>query len=327
MRETCNEKYYIGIDYLRILSCVGIVMMHMLSYENNHYTFTKKLALIIPYFTDFVFVFMVISAFVLCLKYYDDVINGNFNVLCFYKKRTRKIIPLFMLLVCVDIFVNHSKQALIEGIADISLLFGLFPNSIGVVGVGWFIGLIFAFYYIFPFFCFLIRDKRVALISFVMSIFMNYVVGTYFNVERHNIVFSLCFFVLGGIIFLYRSNLEKAPKLFTLVLLSLALAAYFYNQNTITRLALAGSLLVVAIGISKEALLSKATLLGSVSYEVYLLHMPVFRLISHFNINYMFGYGMFQYFFTVIIVLSLSVLIAILFNKVFAYGMRWIEKK
>ena len=58
--------------------------------------------------------------------------------------------------------MSHSIEALYEGFADLTLMFGFLPNAgnISVIGVGWFLGLIFVFYICFPFYCVLIQNKR-----------------------------------------------------------------------------------------------------------------------------------------------------------------------
>lgn len=138
-----KRSHYDAIDGLRTIACIGIVMMHIK--ENNTYEISGFLYnSIIASFTNFVFLFMVISAFGMCCGYFEKMLNNQISLESFYVKRYRKILPFFALLVLLDVVISPSKKALIEGIADITLLFGLFPNNISVIGVGWFLGLIFA---------------------------------------------------------------------------------------------------------------------------------------------------------------------------------------
>lgn len=52
-----------------------------------------------------------------------------------------------------------------EAFANMTLSFGLIPgNDISVVGVGWFLGVIFLFYMLFPFFVFLMGTKEASLV-------------------------------------------------------------------------------------------------------------------------------------------------------------------
>lgn len=121
----------------------------------------------------------------------------------------RRYFLFFGILVLIDVIVEHSLNSLYEGFADLTLLFGFIPMSLNVIGVGWFIGLIFIFYLIFPFFCFLIENKRRAWISFVISLLYNYISSSYFGLGRVNILYSGCFFLAGGLIYLYKDELVK----------------------------------------------------------------------------------------------------------------------
>lgn len=65
------------------------------------------------------------------------------------------------MLVVLDMAMSHSLGSIYEGFADLMLVFGFLPaDIISVIGVGWFLGLIFVFYLIFPFFAFLLRTKE-----------------------------------------------------------------------------------------------------------------------------------------------------------------------
>lgn len=128
-------RRYDGIDGLRTIACVGIVMMHMATnnfYDISGFVYNK----LIGSFTNFVFLFMVISAFGMCCGYLDRVLNNQISLEDFYLKRYRKILPFFALLVLIDVIMEPGLGTVIEGFADITLLFGLFPNDISVIGVG-----------------------------------------------------------------------------------------------------------------------------------------------------------------------------------------------
>lgn len=122
-----EKKYYGAIDGLRTIACIGIVMMHIKA--NNAYEITGFVYdTLIASFTNFVFLFMVISAFGMCCGYLDKILNNEISLESFYRKRYSKILPFFTTLVLLDIVISPSKAALIEGFANVTLLFGLFPN-------------------------------------------------------------------------------------------------------------------------------------------------------------------------------------------------------
>lgn len=73
---------------------------------------------------------------------------------------------------------------------------------------GAFLGLIFVFYMIFPFFCVLLERRRRAWLAFVVSLVYNFVCVSYFGVGRSNILYSGCFFLAGGLLYIYREELS-----------------------------------------------------------------------------------------------------------------------
>lgn len=246
-----QKKHCGAIDGLRTIACIGIVMMHMRTnnaYEISGFVYDE----IIASFTNFVFLFMVISAFGMCCGYLDKVLNNQISLEKFYAKRYRKILPFFAVLVLLDVVISPSKGALIEGLADVTLLFGLFPNNISVIGVAWFLGLIFAFYLIFPFYCVLIKNRKRAWIVFVVSILLNYIFGSYFGISRTNIVYCLPYLIVGGLIYLYRNELEQFSRKYWKGVLGGVIACvvlyYAIGGNTITMLLVSAALLIYAIG-------------------------------------------------------------------------------
>ena len=69
-----KKEYYGAIDGLRTIACIGIVMMHIAT--NNSYHISGFLYnSIIPSFTNFVFIFMAVSAFGMCCGYYKKIID------------------------------------------------------------------------------------------------------------------------------------------------------------------------------------------------------------------------------------------------------------
>lgn len=246
-----ERKHYDAIDGLRMIACFGIVLMHVRAnnaYDISGFVYDK----LISSFTNFVFLFMVISAFGMCCGYLEKVLNNQLSLEMFYFKRYSKILPFFAFLVLIDIITSPSKSALIEGFADVTLLFGLFPNDISVIGVGWFLGVIFAFYLIFPFYCTLIKTRKRAWAAFAISLLLNYVGGSYFDIGRTNIIYCLCYLIAGGLIYLYRKELEQFSSKFQWINLGIIIAAvilyFLIGSNTITMLLVSASMLIYVFG-------------------------------------------------------------------------------
>ncbi len=307
------KKYY-GIDWLRALACIGIMAMHMAA--NNNYTidgfFYQRM---IPSFTDFVFLFMAISAFGMCCGYFDKVMSGKVNWTAFYKKRYTKILPFFLLLILIDLGMNFSLASLYEGLTEITLLHGLIPNSLTVIGVGWFLGIVFLFYLIFPFYCVLMEKKSRAWIAFAISVGLNYICTAHFGLGRTNFLYCFCYFIAGGLVYLYRDRIAKGHWY---VYLPFAVAAvvlyYLVGETTAIKLFVTIALLVFAISL-RCGRLRIVAFLSDISMEFYLSHMLVFRAIEILHLNTRFGSGWGQYSITVSLVLIGTIVFSFGFQK------------
>lgn len=84
-----ENKHYGTIDGLRTIAAFGIVTMHIRANTNyiiSGYLYNK----VIPSFTNFVFLFMAISAFGMYSGYYEKILNNKIVLSDFYKKRFKK---------------------------------------------------------------------------------------------------------------------------------------------------------------------------------------------------------------------------------------------
>jgi len=324
------KKRYETINGLRTIAAFGIVMMHMAT--NNHYEITGYVyKTILPSFTNFVFLFMTVSAFGMCCGYYEKILDRSISISDFYNKRFKKIFPFFAVLVFLDIFISPSFNSCYEGFADLTLLFGLLPygGGIEVIGVGWFLGLIFVFYLCFPFFCYLLENRKKAWIAFGISLLYNFACCTYFDVGRQNILYSGCFFLAGGLIYLYRNEimeLADRKRMREFLLGTTALSVVVYNLvggNTATYLFVSVMLLVYAVSNSGGILENKITrFFGSISMEVYLSHMVIFRIFEKLQLNTVLGTGWLQYIMLVAAVIATTCVFAVVMQKI----IRMLEK-
>lgn len=242
-----EKKHYYGIDWLRAMACIGIVMMHILA--NNTYHLAGFIAeKMIPSFTDFTFLFMTISAFGMCVGYYEKVKSGKVNWVDFYKKRYMKVLPFFAVVVLMDIAFNHDLTSIVEAIPNLTLTRGFFPNDIGQIGVAWFLGLVFVFYAIFPLFCAMLNTKKSGWLFLLVSLLLNYVVGKFYGMGRENIVYSLPFFFAGGLIYLYRDKVKNWYILLPLLILSVFIYYVIGGVYSCLLVSVAFLLLAISIG-------------------------------------------------------------------------------
>lgn len=164
--------------------------------------------------------------------------------------------PLLALLCALDFVISPSKEALFEVFANLTLCQGLLPNAdISVIGVSWTLAAIFVFYMLFPFFCFLLGNKKRAWGVAVAALVFNYLCGSYFNAGRTNIVYDAIYFIAGGLIFLYRKELaefaQKYKVIAGVILLAATVAYFVLGGSTITLLFFCVATLVYTLGCNR----------------------------------------------------------------------------
>ena len=297
-----QRERYDGLDGLRTYAAICILMMHVkanMSFDINFYPLER----LIDNMWRGVFLFMMISGFALCCGYYNKIIYNEISIVDFYKKRYKKILPFFSLLVLVDLFLSFSRDTLIEGLTDLTLVYSLLPNpNISVIGVGWTLGVIFLFYLLFPFFCFILRDKKSGVITLILSILVNYFCDIYFMkppfvVDGYkpetNILYCGIFFVFGGITYLFNGEIQSFMRKYKPIAFALSLlytALYFFVivmrvisvsgfATTVMTAIMFWILLLFAISSRGKILSNPFThFVSGLSLEIYLCHMVIFRL-------------------------------------------------
>ncbi len=325
---------YDSLDGLRTFSAVAIVAMHI--YANfgvkfDNFVFSK----IISSFGMLTLLFMMLSGFSMCCGYYDKIINGKISITKFYEKRYTKILPFFALLTLIDVLANRSINSVFEGFANLTLGFGLLPNAnIQVIGMGWTLGTIFTFYMLFPFFCFLLKNKKMAWFSLIITGVYNYLCLNYFFNENHmlegfwsaqNIVYCSMFFIAGGLIYLYRNEITKVLSKFhwAVLIIALVLSIIYYVSDGL----LANNyfyLIVFSIWLiyglhSKNIVLNNPVtkFISGVSMEIYLAHMFAFRIIEKVNLKYLFGKSILSYVITLCMTLLATIIFAVVVKWLF----------
>lgn len=312
-----NEKYntskcirhYNSIDGLRALSCIGIILMHIEA--NTEYKLEGSFAFekFIPDFTWLVYLFLMISGFGMCVGYLSKFQSGKVDLETFYKKRYMKILPFFGFLLLIALIMEHSTSAVYEVSIEVLLLHGLLPNNaVSVIGVCWTLGVIFLFYLLFPAFSVLMKSKKCAWMSLMISLWIVFVCDNYFFSDyfvtgsftpRHNFLYCLPMFIGGGLVYLYRDEIEVIGEKHRWALLVSCIAAsvvWYSIQNTSGMAFYCGTLLLYclwlsyAIGSNSKFLSSKLMrFLSGISMEMYLAQMVVFRVIERLHLIYAFG--------------------------------------
>lgn len=321
------REHYGSLDGLRAYAAIGIVMMHVLANislkpSTNYLTNT-----IIPYFTDFVFLFMMISGFSVSCGYYEKIKNHMISPNDFYLRRYKRILPFFAIMVLIDLLWERNLNFLFEGFADLTLCFGLYPNAdIKVIGVGWFIGLAFVFYLLYPFFTFLLDNKRRGWMSLIICLGLC-MTGIYYfgndvcvehpmEFKRGTILYSAPYFMVGGIIYLYRDSLKTwvDKNYWTMLGLCVIISiAHFIFKNkglfVLQSLIFFATWLIYALG-SKDKVLNNNMVryLSKISMEIYLCHMLFFRVVEKIHLDHLLVNSNLLYLCTCVLTLVLAIL-------------------
>lgn len=316
---------YEGIDGLKAYAIIGIALMHVLAngkYGVGGFVFEQ----LIPSFTNLVFLFMMVSGFGMCCGYYQKIVDRKISMEEFYTKRYIKIWPYFALLCVLDLVISPSKNSLFEAFANLTLCQGLLPNAnISVIGVSWTLAVIFVFYMLFPFFCFLIGNKKRAWGVAVIAGVFNYLCSEYFFDANHvigfsartNIIYDAIYFIAGGLIFLYRKELAEFAtkyKVFAAIILLGSTIVYFVlGSSTFTMLFFCVAALIYTLGCKTGWILVNpvAKFLGGISFEIYLCHMIIYRVLEKLHLVHLFGNGLLAYIFTAVTVICGSVVFSV----------------
>ena len=322
-------KKYDAIDGLKVIACLGVILVHMRS--NGGYVLNPNVVTIIDLCKSMLNLFFIVSAFGMCCGYYNRILENKIDFNSFYKKRFVRVLPFFAILVLIDVFMKPTMNKIYEGFADITLVFGFTGKRLSVIGVGWFLGLIFIFYLIFPFFCVLIKNKRRAWIVLVLACAWHFVAATYFKLGMSNILFSGVFFVVGGLIYLYRDRIEKINRWIMLGIVVISMAACIMsNRNYWVSIVMLSAIVMYAISVNgKFTILDNKVFkfIAGISMEIYLSHMVIFRVVEKLGLTHKYGNGPLQFTITTIAVIAGSIVFAFVLKKAIEVVENFLSKK
>ena len=151
-----------------------------------------------------------------------------------------------------------------------------------------------------------------------MSLLYNFVCAEYFEVGRSNILYSACFFLAGGLIYLYRKELARISPYIAVALAVASIVAYYLiGSYAMTCLLVSACLLICTIVVRGGELENRIPrFFSNIRMAIYLSHMVLFRVIERLGLNTRFGNGWLQYLITVALVLVATAVFAVVMKKV-----------
>ncbi|MCX7511738.1 acyltransferase family protein [Levilactobacillus brevis] len=304
-----HSNIYDGVNGLKVFGCFAIIIMHNL--VNANIRLNPIANMVIRSWTNLVFLFFIVSAFGLCCGYYERFHSGKVNLEYFYRRRYGKIVPFFFFLLLIAFLIQHTKENIFEELMESTLLFGFLPNNhLQTMGISWTLGVIFAFYLIFPFFTVVVSNKIRIWSALVISLIIDGLCDVYFFtnkfvsgnfVAKYTFIYCFPFFIIGGLIYIYRDIIiEYVQKywLISLFLVGLVIVSYFILPNSfagisvfnIKQVLMNATLSILAIGSSGKNFKGKVIkYFSGISMEMYLAQMVVFDLLLRLGIDKWFG--------------------------------------
>ena len=322
-------KRYDALDGIRVFAMLGVLIMHVLANVSYREELSNLYAYIM-YFGRFTSLFMAVSAFSVSCGYFDKIQNESYeSIEVFYKRRFSKIFPFFAFITILDVVLEFSKAAFFEGFANLTLVFGLIPHeSITIIGVGWTLGVIFVFYLLYPFFVFLMRNRSRFYLACVISLIYAFIVNEYFGLGKVDFLYCACYFFGGCWLYLHRQDIQNKCNCFALGVIIIAFIATYYLcifnftlcVNAV-QYVLFMLIIMFAINISnKKTILSSKVMkfLSSISLEIYLCHMIIYRILERANLLRVFDSALISYILSCVLTFFGSVIFSVAFKKIYA---------
>ncbi|WAC02199.1 acyltransferase [Lacinutrix neustonica] len=252
--------------------------------------------------TEAVYMFFVLSGFLIISQIYKAQVNSTFSVKNFYARRALRILPLYFLIVSFGLLFYNIVLPVLGmpfevnyEVKDLALLL-VFPNVFstlfkpgGILEILWSIGIEEQFYLMIAPLMLLIKNTRVVrvLVFITVLYFLIFHFDFFYVLRRFQCVY---FFILsGGIIALLETQQKltflKKSKAIPLLIVVLTLFYFFTNwlqfdsiiiYNLVT--AIVFSLFIHTISFNTQGFVIKnkgLNYLGTISYGIYMYHVIV----------------------------------------------------
>lgn len=297
--QTSNRLY--NLDYLRGLAAFGIMIYHYFSWIFGTFSSNTFMGRIGLYGVS---IFYVLSGLTLYYVYYENMKICYKDIFAFAKKRFFRIFPLLWLVTISAILLSGKTPDWYNLFLNLTGLFGFIKWDTYFSAGIWSIGNELVFYVFFPFFVLFAKSNKKLLIILSVTIFLLYIYFAFnkldsqtpFSYQWKNYINPLnqVFLFLGGFLTGLLFKKVKINSITTILLLLFGIALFaFYPVNGdrinlvtgVNRLIFTFCCFLICFCFYKltikfpEFIHKPLTLLGEVSYSVYLLHPLVWSII------------------------------------------------
>lgn len=331
-----------GLDGVRGIASIAVVAFHVAilgGYTDHSALFNQT----IGRGDCFVRMFFILSSFSLLCAYYEKYLANNFNFEAFLIKRIKKIFPLFFIMMIAHSVMNilwGNPNNIFELIGTTSMLFAAMPsNQDSIVWGGWSMGIQMIFYLIFPFFLIVVKTKKRAHITFIVSALLLFAYLNFYSIgisnPHINIIRQFVYFAAGALIYHYKDYIENLTRKKKVFLSAICIFGELISFGLFTRInedvvmLIAFSSLIILQIVGYDYLMNNVVLnfLGKISFEIYLVHTFVYRFHTFFSSGKLASLPpMFGFICHFLLIVVPTIIISYLLNRLIAQLLKKLEK-
>lgn len=278
-----------GIQILRIAACFAVFMVHVGQRLELHRT--------VQYFTSFgalgVYLFFVISGYV-CFISFD---RGRVKLSQYYVRRLARILPVYYAVILYqfvlhtyilgDVPVDEMHLGWLRYIFCTSTVIPAYNNFWYNLNAVWTIPAFLFFYLLAPFLYKYIRSYNAALIGWVLTYFISFILNRYLS-SWFGPVKQLHFFLFGIVIYyIIKERVENQLVLFLII--NLLLVVFFKVGGDVNLWTVIFGLLVIGskdLVIKQEFLSRLIDIIDEYTFSIYLVHATVMEYIDRWKLTH-----------------------------------------
>ncbi|WP_321777748.1 acyltransferase [Sulfurimonas sp.] len=253
-------------------------------------------------------IFFVISGFLITTLIFNDLENGKFSILSFWNKRLRRILPALIFISLITTIISfftmlpydlkNYGQSLVATILSANNILLYLTSGYWSLATEfkplyhtWSLGVEDQYYFFIPLIMIFIYKKFNALVLLIVLLFISSFTLSYFsdNKELNFLIITHRMWELlaGSLVTLFLSKYKVAPNnLIATIGLAFIVFSYIFpyyisnNQAIYTLLPVVGTVIIILYSsnstkIGKILSIKPLLFLGTISYSIYLFHMPL----------------------------------------------------